>query len=79
MAGFYQMKNWFPNVASRSLGSEASQGFLAGLKYAKTLQEKIWFFELVFYRIIAWMLAFYDIRIAKKGLEVLWVPIESTK
>jgi len=78
MAGFYQMKKWFPKIASRSFGSEASQGFAAGLKYAKNFKETIWFFELVFYRIIAWALAFYDMRIAKKGMD-LWVPIESTK
>lgn len=79
MAGFYQMKKWFPNIKSRSLSSEASQGFFKGLAYAKSPREVMWFLELAFYRIISWMLAFYDIRIKKKSLVELWKPIESSK
>ena len=79
MAGFYQLKKWFPNVPSRSLGSEAKYGFVSGLKYARNSIEKIWFLELAFYRVIAWLLAFYDIQIKKKSLVELWKPIESSK
>jgi len=79
MAGFYQLKKWFPTAPSRSLGSEAKYGFVSGLKYARNSIERVWFLQLAFYRVIAWLLAFYDIKIKRKSLVELWKPIESSK
>jgi cellulose synthase/poly-beta-1,6-N-acetylglucosamine synthase-like glycosyltransferase len=79
MAGFYQLRQWFPKVKTRSLASEASGGFLSGLSYAKNIKELFWFLELAFLRTVMWTLAFYDIVIRKKGLVELWQPISTSK
>ena len=79
MAGFYQIKKWFPRRTTRSMGSEASLGLISGLKYSRNLRELWWFKILVLTRIAAWFLSFWDLRVRKKGIEEIWTTIESTK
>jgi cellulose synthase/poly-beta-1,6-N-acetylglucosamine synthase-like glycosyltransferase len=79
MAGFYQMKKWFKIRPVRTFTSEALGGFFEGIKFAKSPVELLWFLELCFYRVLAWVLAYYDLQIKKKSIEEIWTPIESTK
>lgn len=78
LAGHYQTAKWFSTKEWRSFGSEAS-GFGLGLKFAKTPKELIWFFILVYYRLLAWFLAFWDLKVRNKGRKEIWTPVETTK
>jgi cellulose synthase/poly-beta-1,6-N-acetylglucosamine synthase-like glycosyltransferase len=75
-AGYQQIKDWYGS-SERSLSKEAKPR--AVLSYCKKPIHYRWLAELVFYRVLAWMLAYYDIKIKKKSLIELWKPIESSK
>lgn len=78
MAGFYQFKKMFNIEPVRSLLNESkyiSQGF----KFAKNIREKIWFLELLFFRIVVWVLAWWNLNVKKKDISQIWTLVESTK
>lgn len=78
LAGFYQIEERFGRQA-RSLFQEGREGFVDGLKYCETPRELLYFLTLCFFRVVAWTLAFYDIRIRRKGLVEVWEFAETTK
>jgi len=75
-AGYLQIKKWYGSV-ERSLSSEAKPQTV--LSYCKKPVHYIWLAELAFYRIFAWLLAFYDIKIKRKDILELWQVAESSK
>lgn len=78
MAGHYIMKDWFKLKKVRTLSSEASEGLSESFRFCSRPKEYLWLLALILVRGYTWLLAYYDAKIAKKGIE-LWVPIESTK
>ena len=78
MAGFYQFKKMFSTPPVRSITKEGKY-VRYGFKFAKGVKEKIWFLELLFFRIIAWILAWWNLNIKKKNISQIWAPVESTK
>jgi len=63
---------------SRSFKKELS-GFYKPFCYAENLREVSYSFHLLFARLLAWWLGFYDIKIKKKRFDKVWVRIGSTK
>jgi len=78
LAGFLQIKDRF-DQEDRSLFQEAREGFLGGLSYCKNIREVFYFMVLCFFRVVAWLLAYYDFKIRKKGLVEAWNFAETTK
>lgn len=78
MAGFYQFKQMFNAKPVRSASAE-SKYILDGLKFSKGIKEKIWFLEMLFFRTIAWILAWWNLNVKKKNISEIWKPIESAK
>lgn len=78
MAGFYQFKQMF-NVRPVRSASAESRYILDGLKFTKNLKEKFWFFELLFFRVVAWILAWWNLNIKKKNIAQIWTTVDSTK
>lgn len=63
---------------SRSFKEEIAQSYKI-LSFSKSTKE-LWFsLELVFARLIAWIMGFYDTVIKKRSMKEIWVRIESTK
>jgi len=75
-AGYYQIKAWYGS-GERSLLKEVKPKTV--LAYCKKPIHYVWLAELAFYRVLAWLLAFWDLKMKKKRLEEMWVPAESTK
>jgi len=75
-AGYSQIKQWYGST-ERSLSSEAKPK--AVLSYCKKPIHYVWLAELICCRLMAWWLAFYDIKIKKKSILELWEVAESSK
>jgi biofilm PGA synthesis N-glycosyltransferase PgaC len=78
MAGFYQFKKMFNVKPVRSMTREGKY-VKYGFKFAKGIKEKVWFLELLFFRTIAWALAWWNLNIKKKDIAQIWKPVVSTK
>ena len=63
----------------RSFLKEALEGSIFALRYPKNLKEFFWTAVLFPARFFAWTLAFWDTKIRKKPLHLIWKRIESTK
>jgi hypothetical protein len=74
--GYYQIRkiygsNW------RSISQEISDVHLQ--EYIKNPIHLLWLTELFFWRLLAWVLAFWDVQFKKKKLLQMWSIIPSTK
>jgi cellulose synthase/poly-beta-1,6-N-acetylglucosamine synthase-like glycosyltransferase len=78
MAGAYQLRQRF-GVRDRSILQEAREGLFQGFRYCKRPSEYFYFMSLAFARIIAWALAFWDMRVKKRDIMDLWRRVSSTK
>ena len=78
LAGFLQIEERFGR-RDRSLFQEGREGFVSGLRYCRNPQEIFYFFALCFFRVLAWALAYYDVKIRKKKLVEAWEFAETTK
>ncbi len=77
-AGFLQIEEQF-GLRERSLFQEGREGFITGLRYCRNSQEILYFLALCFFRVLAWALAYYDVRIRRKKLVEIWDFAETTK
>ena len=78
LAGFLQIEERF-GQRDRSLFQEGREGFASGLRYCKNPREVLYFFALCFFRVLAWILAYYDVKIRRKKLVEAWKFAETTK
>lgn len=80
MAGYLQLKNWFGKIENwRKFSTEVKEGLLEGFKYCKNIKEFLYFKALLIVRLLAWILAFIDIKILRRNLKQIWVRVETTK
>lgn len=78
MAGYHQVKEWFPDRRTRSFWKEAKH-FTKGFEYAKNLKEGAWYLALLLARVYAWILSFIDVKVKKKELKQIWKKAESAR
>jgi len=78
LAGFLQIEERFGR-GDRSLIQEGREGFIAGLRYCRNAREVLYFLVLCFFRVVAWALAYYDVRVRRKRLVEAWEFAETTK
>ncbi|MFA5406163.1 MAG: glycosyltransferase [Candidatus Nanoarchaeia archaeon] len=76
-AGYMQVKDWYGS-SERSFGSEA-RAANSVLSYVKSPKNLFWVVCLAFYRLRAWLGAYWVYRVKKKSLKDVWVPALSTK
>jgi len=76
-AGHIQLNKWYGKT-ERNLGNELKY-LLSMFNYCRNFIQYFWMIELAFWRLLSWILSFYDIKIKKKSLVELWKPIESSK
>lgn len=76
-AGYMQVKDWY-GESERSLTSEVRSA-KSIFSYPKGIKQWLWLLSLVGFRLVAWVLAFWDYRIKKKDLKTIWKPVTSTK
>ncbi|MCC6643774.1 glycosyltransferase [Candidatus Peregrinibacteria bacterium] len=77
LGGSYQIKQAM-KVKTRSLFQESSDGLKVIFSYPKNFKQWIWLILLLFFRILAWIKAYFLIVILKKG-KAVWARVESTK
>jgi cellulose synthase/poly-beta-1,6-N-acetylglucosamine synthase-like glycosyltransferase len=77
LAGYWQASAWFGHI-ERTAGSEA-RGLPELLGYVSGPKHLVWLAALAVARLWAWMLAWWDVRVAKRGLMEIWQPVTSTK
>jgi len=76
-AGYMQVRDWYGS-SERSLAGELA-GSGSVLSYIKSLKQLVWVSVLAFYRLVAWLKAYWVYRVRKKSLKEVWVPADSTK
>ncbi|MBD3312552.1 glycosyltransferase [archaeon] len=76
-AGYMQVKDWYGS-SERSFKGEVSQAGSV-LRYIKNPKEFCWTGLLAFFRLVAWLKAYWDYRVRNKGLKDIWQPVETTK
>jgi len=78
LAGFLQIEEQFGR-RDRSLFQEGREGFINGLKYCRNPREVFYFLSLCLFRVFAWTLAYYDVKIRRKSLVEEWEFARTTK
>ncbi len=78
LAGFLQIEEQFSR-RERSLLQEGREGFINGLNYCRNPQELFFFLSLCLFRVLAWTLAYYDVKIRRKSLVEGWKFARTTK
>ncbi len=76
-AGYMQIKAWYGS-SERSLHQEA-KGAINVFKYVHTPKQLLWIGLLAYYRLIAWIKAYWVYKIKKRKLKRIWIPAKSTK
>jgi len=78
LAGFLQIEEQFSR-RERSLLQEGREGFINGLNYCRNPRELFFFLSLCLFRVLAWTLAYYDVKIRRKSLVEEWEFARTTK
>ncbi|NMC51304.1 glycosyltransferase family 2 protein [Candidatus Kuenenbacteria bacterium] len=80
LAASYQIpKEWQVKEEPRSFWGETSGGGQMWKKYALGPKEKVWLLALFGARLLAWLIAFWRVKILGQKREKIWQRVESTK
>ncbi len=80
LAGAYQIPaKWKKNIAMRSFTREIIDGLKMARDYIKNIKELYWIILLFLARVIAWLLAWWKVKILKQQRSNIWQRVESTK
>ncbi|MBI3120251.1 MAG: glycosyltransferase [Candidatus Kerfeldbacteria bacterium] len=76
-AGYWQSYLQTPD-RMRSMTKEAKH-IRWVMSYPKTPRERFWMMELIAWRPITWIMAFWQVRIARRSFHAIWKRVESSK
>ncbi len=77
--GYLQLKKYTSKDISMRSFLKESKGIFSIFSYPKNIKEFFWTLCLIFMRLYLWLVIFIDIKLKRKSLKDIWLPVESTK
>ena len=77
--GYNQLKLHVHDKERMRSFSREITGIFSVFTYPKNMKEFLWTIELIFLRLYLWILIYKEVNLQKKGIQDIWLRIESTK